>query len=376
MNSSATSMAALIATSGYLFVFLLIQGALSQSVWLHSWATQSISGCVRGLISEKDNYIVKATVNATAPVLSNLVDFQIMWTNETEFKSICTLDIITCAMPSSKLCYCASKVGTIYEVVLNRTVSAVESKAYIRLRWANTSGSNAVESNVLRLPDIYDLNSVSSVLTIDGRNTACPVNVTHSSVFKFRCQNSPSPCRLTITLDNAKSMSGDDVITYNVPTNVLATTSHVLTFTYSVCGRPATSFECQISIDPSSSSPYCKESCLALFVIFNIITIGAIGVGIATLCLLNKNSICLLKNIIDFMNKHKLLCISFGLLAILDIVLLIVGAAEYPYLSLEGPGTELNVWKVMLIIFCVANFALIFLAVMLVIIKRTIRTGG
>ncbi|CAL1531789.1 unnamed protein product [Lymnaea stagnalis] len=236
-----------VATVIYLYI-LICSRVQGQSVHLDPTSVGSISTCSSGLRDGLDSYSVRGSVNATTAKFSNLVDFYIRTASFKDFIYLCTASLVTCVTPNPQPCYCAVKTGNIYEILANRSAVLSDSNAAIRIQWDSSSGGSVV-SNELQVPKIYDVNYVTTRLTINDVNMTCPAIVAHGSVIKFQCENSPSPCDIFIAVNHTEVANGEHNATYTVPTDLKLYSEHNFTFSYSVCGGAITSKTCPVTID-------------------------------------------------------------------------------------------------------------------------------
>ncbi|CAL1531795.1 unnamed protein product [Lymnaea stagnalis] len=228
----------------YIFSCSTVQG---QSVTLDQTSVGSVSTCSSGLRDGLDFYIFRGIVDATTAMFSNFIDFSIMTESSNSFQYLCTVSLFSCLTPNPQPCYCAVRKGDVYEIVANKTATLAYSRAMIRIQWHSSSGVRIV-SNQLQLPTIYDVNAVTTSVTINDAYMSCPTTVTFGSVFKFQCLNAPSPCEVTISLNGKVVVKSEHIATYIVPTNLTLNSRHSFTFSYSVCGGHVKSTTCQITI--------------------------------------------------------------------------------------------------------------------------------
>ncbi|CAL1548005.1 unnamed protein product [Lymnaea stagnalis] len=387
----------------YLYMFSHTPDCVyGQSVYLDPTLEGAVSPCSSGLRDGLDFYIFKGIVNATGGKLSNLVDFQISLTSSNNFTYLCTASLVSCSTPNLQPCYCAENNSYIYQIVANRSAIISNSKAPIRIQWASTSGTN-VTSNILYVPPIYAPNTARTTLTIESASWDCSNTVTlnYGQTIKFECSDSPSPCEVSIAVNNTELVKLEKIATYTVSKNLTSNTTYIFKFSYSVCGGVITQTTCPAIIAeevttttttstsavtngtttlttgttvtvPTTNSttaahvtvtPPCTLNCkiwaIVLSVIYYLLILVIISTGIAILVLA-----------ITAVKKTTGFYVGIGLLVfaeVVDIILIIVFAQADPCTCDPEPGIALPLWQIMLIIFCIFNGLLIIAAVVEII---------
>ncbi|CAL1531788.1 unnamed protein product [Lymnaea stagnalis] len=209
--------------------------------------------CSRDLRAGIDFFIARGYVDATNGKFSNFVDFQIQTKDSNNFNDLCTASLITCVIPNPQPCYCAIRYGNIYQIVANRSAVLADSNAKIRVQWNSVDGTN-VWSNVVQVPKVYDLNAVTTRLALNDAPMTCPTTVPPGSVIMFQCQKSPSPCTVSISLNDTEVAKSEHNATYTVSNDLTSRSTHNFTFSYSVCGAPANHTTCPVKIENGSVS--------------------------------------------------------------------------------------------------------------------------
>ncbi|CAL1531793.1 unnamed protein product [Lymnaea stagnalis] len=233
-------------TTAIFLYFFRCDGVQGQSVYLDPTSVRSVSTCSSGLRDGLDFYIFRGIVDATTAKMSNVVDFQVRLTYSNRFAFLCTVSLLTCVTPNPQPCYCAVQRGSVYEIVANRPADISYSNAMIRIYWESVSGAS-VFSNELKVPTIYDMNDVTTSLTLNDAPMACPATVSLGSVIKFQCQHAPSPCDVKIFVDGRQVVKGEHTATYTVSTNITIGMLYSFTFTYSVCGGSFNTTACFVT---------------------------------------------------------------------------------------------------------------------------------
>ncbi|CAL1531792.1 unnamed protein product [Lymnaea stagnalis] len=359
---SALTISKCLITAIHLLLFRFIKEIHGQEVQLDPNGMEVVSPCSSDLRAGLDFYIVRGIVNDTTGKLSNLIDFETNKTSTNKYQTICTISLTTCITPNPQHCYCAAQKGNIYEIVVNRSAFLSESNAVIRIKWESTSGVSVV-SNELQVPKIYDLDSVTTSLTLNDAPATCPLAITRGSVIKFQCQNSPSPCYLTIAV-NEDVVKGEHSATYTVTYDPMSYSTHNFTFSYSISGGPTQTTNCRVDI-AKSSDPSLKFAtwCIVLVVIFYIGIVVTVIIVIAILYFIKASKM--------LSNLFKIFVVFLVFAEILCIILIIVFALAKPSTNDPEPGSNiLAQWKIMLIIYCVFQGALLIAAVVFAIIYR------